>query len=105
MLLIAFGLAMIALGASQIRFPRLVETLRAFDHGTWIHLGRPPAYAFSQSIAVMTWLLNREFERSPFPEVVQAGKRALGKAALAKTSLLTGVASLSVGFFWTLATV
>lgn len=99
MLILVAGMLLIVLGASLLRFPDLVESLRKNDHSQWELLGSPPAYAFSKTIGVFSWVLSRGYENSSSTEVSALGSEAFKKAIFAKYSLLIGVALVAGGFF------
>lgn len=103
MIILTLGAILIAVGASQLSFPGLVNSLKENDHQQWTTLGSPPTYAFSKTLGVFSWILNRGYENSQSPEVVASGRKCLGKALFAKYSFLAGVLLLIIGFVVALA--
>ncbi len=98
MIILTLGLLLIIAGALSIRFPDMVDSLKANDRSQWELLGSPPSYAFSKTIGVFSWILSRGYEQSPSPDVHRLGERYLNRARFAKYAMLCGAVLLSVGF-------
>lgn len=98
MILLTLGALLIAVGVWLISFPDLVKSLEQYDHAQWETLGSPPAYAFSKTTGVFSWVLAQGYESSNSEQVAALGAEAYKKACLAKWLLQTGVLLLVVGF-------
>ena len=98
MILLTLGALLIAVGVWLISFPDLVKSLERFDHAQWETLGSPPAYAFSKTTGVFSWILAHGYEQSRSAQVATLGAEAYKKACLAKWLLQTGVILSAVGF-------
>lgn len=98
MIILVLGALLIVVGVSQLSFPDMVNSIKENDHQQWTALGSPPAYAFSKTMGVFSWVLSRGYENSQSPEVVALGRKSLKKALTAKYALLAGVALLASGF-------
>jgi len=102
MIVLIIGLSLVIIGALSIRFPELVESLKANEHRQWELLGSPPAYAFSKTIGVYSWVLRHGYEKLDNDEIKNLGNKALHKALFAKYSLLIGISLMCLGFIYAL---
>ena len=104
MTVLVIGMFLVICGALSMGFPELVESIKKNDRQQWEVLGSPPAYAFSKTIGVFSWVLGRGYEHCTNEEIVSLGRKVRPKALFAKYSMLVGVCMIAVGFVYTLAT-
>ena len=100
MVLIVLGLLLIIVASLFIQFPDLVKSLKNNDEAQWKLLGSPTVYASSKMLSVFSWVINRGFEKSPSPKVIELGHVAFKKAQFLKGTLIVGLVLLLLGFAW-----